>query len=62
MSNYSLAAPCGCQIVSWDEGRLTELQPCPTHSAAQELLDAAKRILYELDAEKQSLPKRKPHG
>jgi hypothetical protein len=49
MSNFSVVAPCGCEILAWDQGHSTEpntkLEPCALHGAAEELLAA----LMEMD-------------
>lgn len=48
MSHYLLRAPCGCEILAWDERHFvrkltTKLQPCPLHGAAPKLLAACKQ-------------------
>jgi len=53
MSNFSLTAPCGCQILAWDEGHSTEpstkLEPCALHKLAEELVYVMKALLNHKD-------------
>jgi len=50
MSNYSLTAPCGCQILEWGRRRngepVTKLEPCALHGAAPQLLAACKEAIF----------------
>jgi hypothetical protein len=47
VSNYATPFPCGCQVILYDLGHnkwREDLEHCPLHKAAPELLEALKAV------------------
>lgn len=40
---------CGCKAIVWEDGSGVEIEYCPLHRYAQDLVDGAKLALAELD-------------